>query len=219
MFNRPLRRALALLLCLTLLSTLALAEDADITVDPFELPVEEAGDFILAPDPAEDALPEGDVPTEVSPAEVQPAPEGEAQPQEPAEPAPEGESVPQTQTGPALMAFAETAAVASDTWQSVDLRRADGFTGPLAQVTGKLTLAGALIDGVPARQVSLLDFFALGPTGSIAISDDAQLSLSLSAFSFNKGSSKTLKLTWNGASLSAKKAKWTTSNAKIVKVS
>ena len=116
-------------------------------------------------------------------------------------------------------AFSATAAVESETWQNVNLVRAEGFTGALAQVNGTLTLQNVLIDGRPAREVDLTAYFAFGPTGAIAIQDGAPMQLSLSGFSFNKGSKVTLAVTLNGASLPAKKAKWTTSNKKVAKVS
>ena len=117
-----------------------------------------------------------------------------------------------------MRSFAQTAAVATETWQDANLVRAEGFTGALGEVTGVLTLANVQIDGKPAREVDLGGYFALGPTGAIRIQDGAALALSLDAFSFNKGDKKTLTATLNGAKLSAKKAKWKSSDGKVASI-
>ena len=115
--------------------------------------------------------------------------------------------------------FSQTITVESETWKDVNLVRASGFGGALAQVNGQLTLVNATIDGKPAREADLGACFTLGPNGAVAIQDDAALALSLSAFCFNKGNKKVLSVTWNGAGVRAKKVKWATSNKKVAKVS
>ncbi|MBR1821650.1 MAG: N-acetylmuramoyl-L-alanine amidase [Clostridia bacterium] len=266
MKNTSLLRAIALLLCLTLLCATGLAESVDGESDLLESPVQEQAEFSLAPEgaealpdavyaenaaeeeavPAEDAAPAADIVAAESPALIEDADATasaeaasqaqDAVPQAPVESAPaavEAPGIPAEDEGfegeqqvaaaetdaSGARSFAQTAAVESETWQGVNLVRAAGFTGALARVNGQLTLANVTIDGRPAREVDLGAYFTLGPTGSVAIQDDAALALSLSAFSFNKGSKKTLSVQWNGAGLAAKKAKWKTSNSKVAKVS
>ena len=106
-----------------------------------------------------------------------------------------------------------------ETWSNVNLVRASDFTGKLARITGTLTLNNVLIAGTPARSVDLLSWFDLAPGARIVCSTDAALAINLHALSINKGSSATLKLTWRGKKVNGKKARWTTSNAKLVSVS
>lgn len=115
--------------------------------------------------------------------------------------------------------FDETIAANWETWSNVNLVRASDFTGKLARITGTLTLNNVLIAGTPARSVDLLSWFDLAPGARIVCSTDAALAINLHALSINKGSSATLKLTWKGKKVNGKKARWTTSNAKLVSVS
>ncbi|MBQ3270700.1 MAG: N-acetylmuramoyl-L-alanine amidase [Clostridia bacterium] len=176
-----------------------------------------------ASDPVAD-IPAAEAPQEVSdgtaeylPQEVlAPAdsvPEAQPQPEAPAEVAPA--EAPDA----GVCAFGETAVVENDTWQDVNLVRADGFSGPLALVNGQLTLVNVTINGVPARDADLAAYFSLGPTGSVVIRDGGALALNLSAFSFNKGSKRTLMLTENGVEVPGKRARWASSDKKVAKVS
>lgn len=196
MRNMSWRRAIALALCLMLAAATGLAEAPE--TELYEAPVQELEEFALGLE--EDAIPLAgeDAPAvEAFDAAVEIAPQDAA-----------GER-----------RFAETVAVATETWQDVNLVRAEGFTGPLAQVNGQLTLVNVTIDGRPARETDLSAAFALGPTGSIAIQDGGALSLSLSALSFNKGSKKVLGVSFGGAALAGKRAKWTSSDKRVAKVS
>ena len=198
-----------------------------------------------APVPVTDAQSApADAPVPVTDAQSAPAPETDVQPDAPASEAVSDtvnelpgqvaapEAIPQQPTpetaapaeapaaGTAVVWFGTTANVdGTEYWQNVNLVRIAGYTGPMAQVNGQLNLGGVLIEGAPALGADLLSCFSLGPTGSIAILDPEPLSLSLSAFSFNKGSKKTLSLYENGAAIGAKQAKWSSSNAKVAKVS
>lgn len=206
------RRALALLGILLIGAQPlmgALAEAGDIVSEPVEYAVGEEAAFALAADTLGDGADEAEAPETDEPETD--APETDA----PETDAPAGEDAADGEA----RAFDGTVEVGTEAWQDVNLTRAEGFEGKLAVVTGRLTLTGVTIEGVPAGEVNLLDYFELGPTGSIVVGDDAQLALSLSAFSFNKGQGKTLSLKWNGKSLSAKKATWKTSNSKVAKVS
>ena len=170
-----------------------------------------SGPFALA-EPLPEELPELDLAeaTGATPALL----DGEAPFETPAEEAPAEEA-------PALNALVigETQAIETGVWQAVNLRRAEGFTGAFARVSGTLTLVDAQIEGVPARQADLAQAFALLPGGGIAISDGAPLSISLAALCLNKSATRQLKLTAGGASLAAKKATWRSSNSKVVSVS
>ena len=208
-------RWLAMLLCLALLGTTALAEEAE----SVEAPVQEEAEFALGeadtdPAPVDEPLAE-DLPAPLEDPEEQLIAAPEAEPEPAAETPVEPVAAP---ADPGVRSFAQTAAVASETWQDVNLVRAAGFTGALAEVTDVLTLANTRIDGKPAREADLGAYFALGPTGAIRIQDGAALALSLDAFSFNKGDKKTLTATLNGAKLSAKKVKWTSSDGKVTSV-
>ena len=191
MWKKRSLRAIALALCLAVAVPAALAEDWLMNVDA---PVDEQAETALA-------APEGDEPAEEAPIE-----DGEAGE------TPEDGGVPDR-------VFSETAVVESETWESLNLKRAKGFKGPLAQVNGLLKLSNIDINGAPAPQANLLKYFTLGPTGRIALVNDGPLALSLSAFSFNKGDSRTLEVYWNGKKLKAKKAKWTSADSGVVKVS
>ena len=194
-------RAFALALCMALAGAMGLAEGLD--AELYEAPVQELEEFALGiEDAAEEDLPA----LEDAQAEAWDIAADAAM--EAAEDAAGGER-----------RFAETVTVANETWQDVNLVRADGFTGALAQVNGQLTLVNVQIDGKPAREADLAACFALGPNGSIAIRDDAALCLSLSAFSFNKGNSRTLDVTFGGTAVAAKRAKWTSSDKSVAKVS
>ena len=202
-------RLIALALCLALAGLAGLAEDWEGVPELIDAPIPEAPEFALeAPeDPAPDATPESPAQT---PAEGQPE-NGAATPEPPAEATPEP-SAPQRR-------FNETVRIESETWRDLELLREEGFTGPFARVDGLLTLSNVQIEGKPAREADLAAAFELGPTGAVALEDGAPLSANLCAFSFNKGSEKTLKLTWNGVALKAKKARWKSSNSKVAKVS
>ena len=200
------RRALALILCLLMTGAAVLAEAPTAEGEAPEAPAVEEVEFALE-DAGEDPAPageNGDAPMAVE------APEP---------PADEPQAVAPAEAVAGTRGFAETASVETETWQDVNLVRAGGFTGPLALVNGQLTLVNATIDGVPAREADLASAFALGPTGAVAIQDDAALALSLSAFSFNKGGKKVLSVRFGGVEVPAKRAKWTTSNKRAAKVS
>ena len=197
-------RGIALALCLMLPGAMGLAEELEIEL--YEAPVQEEAEFALAP--------------EESPEEIAaPALEDAPQVAEAADAAEVDAPQVATEAENGTRTFTETANVATETWQNVDLVRGAGFGGALAQVNGQLTLVNARIDGKPAREADLTAVFAFGPTGAIAIQDDSALSLSLSAFSFNKGSKKQLGMTFGGASVAAKRAKWSSSNKSVAKVS
>ena len=114
--------------------------------------------------------------------------------------------------------FSETVDVSGETWQDVDLKRAKGFKGKLAVVSGSLKLINVRIEGVPAEEADLLKYFDLSPKASISCAGSGPLSLNFSALSINKGSSKTLNLKWNGQEVSGRKATWKVSDSKYVSV-
>ena len=163
-----------------------------------EAPVEESGDAALPEEPAED-IPE--------PAAVE-APEiVEAE-----------KSFEAAAADPGTRCFFQTVAVKSETWKDVNLTRGSGFTGKVARVSGALTLQNVKINGTPAASVNLLDWFDLDMGASISVADGAPLQLNLSALSINRGQKKTLKATYNGKPVNAKKVKWTTSSKKLATV-
>lgn len=120
---------------------------------------------------------------------------------------------------PGTLSFSTTESVSGATWKDVNLVRSAGFTGKLARVSGMLTLVNVKIEGKAAGDVNLLDYFDLDMGASIAVTDDAPLRLNFSALSINKGSKKTLKATYNGKAVSAKRIKWKTSGKKLASVS
>lgn len=115
--------------------------------------------------------------------------------------------------------FDSRQSVSGETWESVDLVRAPGYAGKLAAVSGALRLRDVRIEGLPAEEVDLLDYFELLPGASIACPGSDGLALDISAVSINKGASRTLKLTLNGVSVPAKKARWTSSRTSVAKIS
>ncbi len=223
MKKSTLLRALALWMCLILTGTAALAEAPVADIAAPEAPVQEQPEFALTaadvaeadPAPAEEPAPAEPAPVE-EPAPVDDGPTSVAAPEATAE---EAQQPAAPAEDPNTRSFAQTATVETETWTGVDLVRADGFAGALAQVNGQLTLVNAKIDGKPAREADLAACFSLGPNGMIAIQDDAPLALSLSAFCLNKGSKKALSVRFNGAEVPAKKVKWATSDKKVAKVS
>lgn len=129
-----------------------------------------------------------------------------------------GEADPKAVEGYQTRRFSAMAAVGRETWNNVNLVRDDGYTGKLARVNGTLVLNNVLIEGCPARSVNLFDWFDLAPGAWISCGHGAGLSISLSALSINKGSSVNLGLTWNGQPVPAKKARWASSNGRLVSV-
>jgi len=226
-------RGMALMLCLALLAASGLAEAGDAFIAPAEEPVPEAPEFILtpeealpeaqawdaAPDPMEDGLPRQVAAPEGVDAGAQQATPEAAQVM-PETDQPDASPAAETPAANANeFAFTGTQVVESDTWQGLNLVRASGFTGPLAQVNGQLVLSAVTLDGVPARQADLSAYFTLGPTGSIVILDDSALTLNVCAFSFNKGSKATLTLYAGGTAVPPKQAKWASSNKSVARVS
>ena len=224
-------RILALLgaLILALQPVAATAESAD-AADRIEV-ISGAGESIEIAGPFDDALPlainDGDALTEPEPETPDvggeeptlegPAPEettgGDDDPQDPV-----GEEEPVEPVETETRAFSQTAEVGKETWKDVNLVRAEGFTGKLAAVSGRLTLENVQIEGQPAEDADLLDYFDLAPKAGISCSGASPLRLSFSALSINKGASKTLKLLWNGRAVDGGKAAWKVSDEKYVRV-
>ncbi len=164
----------------------------------------------LTNDAEETAGDTGDEPSGEAPEEPAPETEPEQPGETPEEPA-------WTEDG-ATRAFNRTVQVDSASWQDVNLVREAGFSGKLAVVTDRLTLVNVQIDGKPAEEVDLLDWFELAPKAGICCSGAGSLHINFSALSINKGSGKTLKLKWNGKDVSGQKASWSVSGGKYVKV-
>lgn len=161
------------------------------------------GEETYVPEVGEIALPGCDAPVVNAPDDlVEAAPEA-------ADPA----ALPETRV------FSSMEKAGGETWESVELLRAQGYTGKLASVTGTLKLIDVMIEGVAADASNLLDYFELQPGASIVCSASGSLGLNVSALALNKGATKQLSLTSNGASVSAKKARWSTSNGSVAKVS
>ena len=173
-----------------------------------------------------DAIPE------VSP-EPEPAPLPDAPVEEPSAPAETAEieevgtvevisaarAFEAAEADPGTRCFSQTADVKGETWKDVNLTRADGFSGKLARVSGTLTLQNVKVNGTPASEVDLLDWFDLDMGGAIVVTDGAPLRLNLSALSINKGSKARLQATYNGVAVKASKVKWASSAKKLASVS
>lgn len=207
------KKLIALMLCLMQAFACGLCEDAPVA-PPVQAPIPEAEAVALMPEAAQEAAFAVEAPEDAEP-EATAAPEAEAA--DGSQPA----AAPTATPEPALeeKTFSKTKTVKTKTYKRVNLVRSEGFTGALAQVEGTLTLKDAEIEGVPARQASLLKAFSLGPTGNIVIKDDALLTADVAAFSFNKGDVRKLSVTYKGKALSAKRVKWTMSKKGIVKIS
>lgn len=216
--SNMLRRLLALaLVALLALPTISLAESDDVLAQPAEAPVLEMDEQPLPGDPpAEDAP--SDTPVEI-PSEPGTASEPEADEPEDVT-TPEIEPAPaQTVEGYEDLVIDNTLVLSDKTWTRVNLIRANGFTGALATIEKSLTLEDVLIEGVPARTLSLGEWFDLAPGATVRCAEVAPLQLSLSAFSFNKGASLTLSAAVNGVAVAAKSVKWSSSNKKVTSVS
>lgn len=116
------------------------------------------------------------------------------------------------------MEISEMLTVSSAQWENVNLVRTRSYEGPLAQITGKLTLKNVLIEGIPANQTDLADQFELVTRATIAIPTSARLAAKVSAISLDKGAKRTIGLTWKGKTLAGKKATWKSANKKIATV-
>ena len=205
--------ALAVLALMAVQPLFAMAEQEDVQSEAVESPVTEADAMDLA-----EVLP--DEGAEEQPSEADPVPEEEAldEGEELVEEYLALESAPD-ESGRINRIFDGMVEVDSATWSALNLKRASGYSGMLARVADRLTLSDILIEGNPANDVRLLDYFELAPGASIALGGQSGLELSLGAFSINKGATRSLSVKWEGASLSAKKAKWYTSDKKIATVS
>ena len=106
--------------------------------------------------------------------------------------------------------------VYDETWEDRTLLSADA---PLARVTGRLILKNCTIDGAPALQADLLSCFELSEGACVTVSEGAVLSLDVSAMCLNEDDKYALSVTWNGESLKAKKADWSSSNKGVASVS
>ena len=115
--------------------------------------------------------------------------------------------------------FDETLYVSDEVWSRVNLKRAKGFNGKLATVEGTLLLDDVLIEGASAVNLSLEDWFDLAPGASISCTSTGFLNLDRSAVCIDKDVSITLNPSMYGASVAAKKVKWSTSDKKIATVS
>ncbi len=210
------------------------ATGEDILVEFAELQVPEAVEAPLIPEAELPQTPEGPAESAAAPEEgrqadafgaVQEDAVLEAPPEvmapEAADSAPDTdfEALPEDVPGWKTRAFRQTEAVDTATWDTLNLARAGGFAGKLARVTGTLTLKNALIDGQVPDAAALTDHFELGPYSCIVLDSGAKLALSVNALSFNRGDKRTLALRWKGKKVSGKKAKWASSDKKVVKVS
>ena len=207
--------AMAVLALLTVLSCPALAEPEDVESAAVDPAVVEARELALPGDPTEDgaALPAAEL-AEGAAADEEAQEEGE----ELAEEYLIMEAGPD-ESGRINRIFDDMVEVGSTAWSGLNLKRAPGYSGRLARVSKKLTLEDILIEGNPASEVRLLDYFELAPGASIACAGGpGDLRLSLSAFSINQGANRSLSLKWEGDPLSNKKAKWYTSNKKVAAV-
>lgn len=189
-------RGVALALCLSLLLTCALGEEAPVA-PPVDAPVPEAAEGALTDDALAADAAFALAAEEADPPEETATPEGTATPQPTATPKPKLKE----------KVFSETLSIKNRTYKSVNLVRSPGFKKAFAKVTGTLTLNNVRIRGVAARRVNLIRAFELGPTGSIVVLDDAELTGDVSAFSFNKGDTRVLSLTYRGAPLKGTRAK------------
>lgn len=104
------------------------------------------------------------------------------------------------------------------TISNVNLVRVNGYKGPVARITGKLTLDNVLIEGLPASEADLAGHFELVTRASIVIKSNDKLTPSVNAVSLDKSSTKKLGLKWNGKTLKSSSASWKSSNKKIVTV-
>ena len=206
------------------------AANEGVIIEFAETQVPETGEAALVPEtelpqpPTDSAAPEGtreaDASETVQADAALGAPQAVMAP-EAAESAPEAEAeaLPADVPGWKTRAFRQTEAVDVATWDMLNLARAGGFAGKLARVTGTLTLNNVLIDGEAPGAAALTDHFELGPYGCIVLNSGARLALSVSALSFNRSDKRTLTLRWKGKKVSGKKAKWASSDKKVVKVS
>ena len=200
--------ALAMLALLTIQPVFALAEPEDVESAAVEAPIMEAGEMDLPGEPLGEPLPEDDI-------------SGEEEPEEGEELAEEYHALEAgpDESGRINRIFDGMVEVGSAVWSALNLKHAPGYSGRLARVGQKLTLDDMLIEGNPSAEVRLLDYFELAPGASIACAGGPEaLNLSLSAFSINKGDTRSLTLKWEGDSLASKKAKWYTSDKKVASV-
>ena len=197
---KGLSRAVALALCISLLFACGLADEA-LLAEPVDAPVSESNEWVLTPGP------------EAADTRVLAA-EGTSD-----APTADPTAAPTAAPELARRGFSETEAIDSATFEKINLVCEAGFKGYLATVQGTLTLKDVRIAGKPARDVNLLKAFKLGPKGKIVVEDGAELTADAAALCVNKGETQKLSLTYRGAPLSGKKARWTSSNGKIVKVS
>ena len=182
-----------------------------------ESPVESLPETPAEPITETPAEPTAETPVEPLPeTPVETVPETPVETETPAEPGPSYEDMPEA--GRVIRRFADMVEAVDETWASLDLARAEGYYGKLASVSGTLRLRDVTIEGIPAAEAELLDYFELNPGASVECSGTDGLALDVSALSMNKGQSRTLRLTWNGSSVSGKKASWHCSGS-AVKVS
>ena len=184
-------RLIALTCALALmLAGFALAEADEIVADPIDIMIDEQEILLPAPEDIDEA---GEIPL-LAPedAEPEPAPEIPAGPVE--EPVEDVE-------GCVTLRVDAPLDLNRATLENVNLVRAEGYTGPLGCVTGKTHLNNVLIEGQPAAQVKLLDYFQLAPKASIVCADDCPLAIHLNAYSINNYVQKKLNLTWKGKAL------------------
>lgn len=115
--------------------------------------------------------------------------------------------------------IAKTRQVDGETWSNVNVTRAAGFNGKLAVVSRILKLSNVTLEGIPAQNVRLQEWFDLKPGAGIVCVQNTGLALSANLVAIDKGFTVTLAATENGKAVKASKVKWSTSNKSIASVS
>ena len=218
-------RLLAVLLCLAMLGAAGLAEVEDVELEQVETEVAESEEFELdwgdegmdLPAPEEDdfILDEGfeDALLDAA-AFAYGAAMDEAAPVEAA-----AEPVPAMTRKGDEVTFHRTVELGDDTWHDINLLPGSDLSGYLAKVHGLLVLNNVRINGVPAGQVNLYDYFEMTSKGRVYVVNDSPFQLDVNVITLNKDDSYTLTPILNGEAIRAKYVTWTSSDSHTASVS